>query len=104
MSRTYLITGYPGFIGKRIARHVMREDPDSRLFLVVQPRFLKDAQEEIGRLGRPGVEVLGGDVVDMHLGLSGQEYARLASEVTDIFHLAAVSDLSASRETTQRVN
>ena len=40
----------------------------------------------------------------MHLGLSGEEYQRLCEQVTDIFHLAAISYLGVPKETAWRVN
>src|SRR5207248_519114 len=50
------------------------------------------------------IELLTGDIVDMHLGLSGEEYQTLCDEVTDIFHLAAISYLGVPKETAWRVN
>jgi thioester reductase-like protein len=101
---TYFVTGYPGFIGRRLVEHILEMDKEGKLYLLVQPKFLKDAQAEVERLGVNRVEILSGDVVDMHLGLSGEEYQRLTAEVTDIFHLAAISYLGAPKETAWRVN
>ncbi len=101
----YFVTGYPGFIGKRLVEHIAKEDPQARIFLLVQPKFLEDARTYAARLrGGAKVEILTGDIVDMHLGLSGEEYNRLCDEVTDIFHLAAIYYLGIPRETTWRVN
>ena len=101
----YFVTGYPGFIGKRLVEHIAKEDPQARIFLLVQPKFLEDARTYAARLrGGAKLEILTGDIVDMHLGLSGEEYNRLCEEVTDIFHLAAIYYLGIPRETTWRVN
>ena len=40
----------PGFIGKRLVEHIAREDPQGRIYALVQPKFLKDAQEHAARL------------------------------------------------------
>ncbi|MBN1208151.1 MAG: SDR family oxidoreductase [Myxococcaceae bacterium] len=101
---TYFITGYPGFIGKRLVEHIAREDPQAQIYALVQPKMLKDAQKHAARLEGARLELLTGDIVDMHLGLSGEEYQRLCERVTDIFHLAAVSNLSTPKETAWRVN
>jgi nucleoside-diphosphate-sugar epimerase len=101
---TYFITGFPGFIGKRLVEHVAQEDPEGRIFLLVQPKFFKDAQRYVAKLSGAPIEILTGDIVDMHLGLSGDEYQRLTDEVTDIFHLAAISYLGVAKETAWRVN
>lgn len=101
---TYFVTGYPGFIGKRLVEHIAHEDPQGHIYTLVQPKMLKDAQKHAARVQGATVELLTGDVVDMHLGLSGEEYQRLCDKVTDIFHLAAISALSAPKETAWRVN
>lgn len=103
-ARTYFVTGYPGFIGKRLVEHIAREDPQGHIYVLVQPKVLKEAQKHANGLKGARVDILTGDVVDMHLGLSGEEYQRLCEQVTDIFHLAAVSYLGVPKETAWRVN
>ncbi len=101
---TYFVTGYPGFIGKRLVKYIAEHDPHGRVYLLVQGKFLKEAtQYAKGITGAP-IEILTGDVADMHLGLSGEEYARLCDEVTHIFHLAAISYLGMPRSVARRVN
>jgi nucleoside-diphosphate-sugar epimerase len=101
---TYFVTGFPGFIGRRLVEYIAKEDPQGKVYLLVQPKFLKDAQKYVEKLSGAPVEILSGDIVDMHLGLSGEEYEQLCAEVTDIFHLAAISYLGAPKETAHRVN
>ncbi len=84
--------------------HIAREDPQGHIYALVQPKMLKDAQKHAAGLEGAKLELLTGDVVDMHLGLSGEEYQRLCEQVTDVFHLAAISHLSAPKETAWRVN
>jgi len=67
-------------------------------------KFLKEAAGYVAQLKGAPIELLGGDIVDMHLGLSGDEYRRLCESVTDIFHLAAISYLGMPREIARRVN
>ncbi len=101
----YFLTGFPGFIGKRLVQHIARSDPKGHIYLLVQPKFLKDAKAYVAKIGaEASVEVLSGDIVDMHLGLSGEEYGRVTRDVTEIFHLAAISYLGVPKETAQRVN
>jgi nucleoside-diphosphate-sugar epimerase len=101
---TYLVTGYPGFIGKRLAEHIARHDAKGHLFLLSQPKFLEEARARAKRLKGASAEVLVGDVTDLHLGLSGDEVTRVTERVTDIFHLAAASHFTVSRDTATRVN
>jgi thioester reductase-like protein len=89
VGRVHFVTGYPGFIGKRLVhRLAARQGKDARLVLLVQP---KDARAAAGALADAGVqaELLEGDVQQMHLGLSGEEFKALARDVTDVWHLAA---------------
>ena len=99
----YFLTGYPGFISKRLIRHIARQDPGAKISVLVLPKQEQDAHRELERSGVKA-EVLTGDAVDMHLGLSGEEYQRLCDQVTDIFHLAALSYLGVSREAAWRTN
>lgn len=106
MAEVVLVTGYPGFIGRRLVRR-LAEDPrgrEARLVLLVQPKHAERARAELASLGAREAEVLEGDVSQMHLGLSGGEYKRLAAELTHLWHLAAVSDLKAEREVIRSVN
>ncbi|MBE4752033.1 SDR family oxidoreductase [Corallococcus sp. ZKHCc1 1396] len=101
---TYFLTGYPGFIGKRLVEHIAKEDPQGHIYALVQPKAFKEAQALAAKVQGAKVELLTGDAVDMHLGLSGEEYQRLCERVTDIFHLAAVAQLGVPKETAWRVN
>ena len=106
MSSTHgatLVTGYPGFIGKRLVEHLAQERK-GRIFALVQPRQVEEARTLAGRVQGAPVEVLAGDVTDLHLGLSGEEVERVAGSVTRIFHLAALNQLTVSRETAWRTN
>lgn len=105
MSGTWFVTGYPGFIGKRLVEHIAKQAPDGKIYLLVQPKFQKDARRYVDQIQSGAqIEILTGDIVDMHLGLSGEEYNRLCEEVTDIFHLAAIYYLGVPREIAWRVN
>lgn len=102
---TYFVTGYPGFIAKRLVARLAQDQRDAAIYLLVQPRFYEEAKRLAGALPRPArFEIFQGDIVDMHLSLSGAEYARLCDEVTHIFHLAAVFFLGVPKDLARRVN
>ena len=98
-----LVTGYPGFIAKRLVEHLAHEGK-GRIFALVQPRLVEEAKAIASRLNGTPLEVLAGDVTDLHLGLSGEEVERVASSVTRVFHLAALNQLTVSREVAWRTN
>lgn len=107
MSATALnafVTGYPGFIGKRLVKYLAAQNPEGRITLLVQPKFVKEALGYAAELKGAKVEVLSGDIVDMHLGLAGPEYQRLVDETTHIFHLAAISYLGMPHDVARKVN
>ena len=102
-----LLTGYPGFIGKRLLRRILEADKRARLTLLVQDKFAKSADDYLRALPSSmsaRVHVVVGDVAKMDLGLSGPEIDDLTQKVTHVFHLAAVQYLGAPREEHERVN
>lgn len=99
-----LLTGFPGFIGRRLARHLLAADPDARLTALVEERMLPQAREVAERIGPDRLELLAGDITDRRLGLDEGDHQRLAGEITHVFHLAAIYDLSVPAEVAQRVN
>ena len=95
--RTLLVTGWPGFIGRRLVERLLADDPAARVVALTEARFAATPAHE-------RVEVVAGDVGDRRLGLSREMYGRLARTVTEVFHLAAIYDLAVPRELAQRVN
>jgi thioester reductase-like protein len=103
--RTHFVTGYPGFIGKRLVRRLgdALRDRDARLVLLVQPKNAAAARQDLAA-ANVVAEVVEGDLEQMHLGLSGAEFKALARSVTDVWHLAARTFLGADPAEMRRVN
>jgi thioester reductase-like protein len=97
-SARVLLTGFPGFIGRRLAKRLI--DDGAGLTALVEPRMADAAREA----APDGLEVLEGDVTEQRLGLSDADWERLTAELTSVFHLAAVYDLAVPAEIAQRVN
>ena len=105
---TLLLTGFPGFLGSRLLPRLLRRAPGVRAACLVQPKFEALATERLTALvaaepaldGR--VDLVTGDLTAPGLGID--EAARLAAGVTEIWHLAAVYDLTVAREVGMRVN
>ena len=97
---TVLFTGFPGFLGSALLPRTLRRSPDAQAVALVQERWLDQARRTLERLeatepalaGRTRLVV--GDITRPGLGLDDEEAAALRSGPLEIFHLAAVYDLS----------
>ena len=99
-----LLTGFPGFIGRRLVKHLLDDDGDATVVALVEPRMLAAAKDASAEIDSARVEVIAGDITDRRLGLTDADYDRLTSEVSRVFHLAAIYDLAVPVELAQRVN
>jgi thioester reductase-like protein len=105
---TVLLTGFPGFLGSELVRRILSRPGRDRVLCLVQPKFAALARrraEEIeaadpGGAGR--VRLIEGDITAPGLGLDDPRAT--AREVTELFHLAAVYDLSVTPVVARRVN
>ena len=93
-----LLTGFPGFIGRRLAKRLV--DDGAGVIALVEPRMADAAREA----AMDGLEVLEGDITERHLGLGDDDWDRLRQEVRSVFHLAAVYDLAVPFEIALKVN
>jgi thioester reductase-like protein len=99
------VTGFPGFIGKRLVRDLLAENPSVTVACLVEPRMQEAARQAASELeGGDRVEVLPGDITDRRLGLADDDYERLTASTTAVFHLAAIYNLAVPLELAQRVN
>jgi nucleoside-diphosphate-sugar epimerase len=90
-------TGFPGFLGSELLPRVLRRG-DSRALCLVQPKFRALAEERARQLGvADRVTLVDGDLT---LPL---DHIR-ADEIREIYHFAAVYDLSVPRELGMKVN
>jgi len=99
-----LLTGFPGFIGRRLARRLLDSEPDLLLVALVEERMLDPAREAAAAIDPDRIELLAGDIADRRLGLSDDDYGRLTAELRRVYHLAAIYDLAVPVELAQRVN
>jgi len=100
-----LITGFPAFTAKRMIAKLLAAEPDTRFYVLAQPRFADDAAKYVASLDRDArAEILVGDVCDMDLGLSSAEYRALSKRLTWIHHLAGIYFMGVDEATARRVN
>ena len=105
---TILFTGFPGFLGSELLPRVLGRMTDAEAVCLVQPKYTALAQSRLAELvaRTPGlagrVRIVEGDIAQPGLGLGAA--APLAADVVELFHLAAVYDLSVGRDLAMRVN
>src|SRR5271170_1587853 len=99
-----LLTGFPGFIGRRLVRQLLGQDPTLRVAALVEPRMLDAALTVAETIGDDRLEIVPGDITEARLGLADGVYERLAAEATLVFHLAAIYNLAVPLAVAQRVN
>ena len=90
-----LFTGYPGFLGSALLPRVLRRKPEATAVCLVQPKFAALALERAAQFG-DRVRIVEGDIT--------APLALPTSEVEEIYHLAAIYDISVSRDVGMRVN
>jgi nucleoside-diphosphate-sugar epimerase len=92
---TLFFTGYPGFLGSELLPRLLRRAPEATALCLVQPKFAPLARERARQLG-DRVRIVEGDItspIDIP-----------ADDVTEIWHLAAIYDISVKRDLAMRVN
>ena len=112
MARKALVTGFPGFVARRLVKKMLSADRALSITALVESAQVPRAKQEIERLaGQTGdltlaerIALTTGDVTSMDVGLSGAEFERLTGTVTEIYHLAAMHSVSADSRQAEAVN
>jgi len=102
--RLTLVTGFPGFIGRRLVSAILQSDPDAQVAALVEGRMADAARSAAEEIDAGRIEVIAGDIAERGLGVPSATYERLLAEVRTVHHLAAIYDLSVPLEIAQRVN
>jgi thioester reductase-like protein len=107
-----LMTGFPGFLGSALLPGIIAKRDGSHVICVVQARHMDTAKAKLAEIqaahphtaGR--VTLVEGDITLPGLGLSGSVAVDPESlnSVNEVWHLAAVYDLSVPEDIAKRVN
>jgi thioester reductase-like protein len=105
---TILFTGFPGFLGSELVPRVLARSAGDRAACLVQAKFAALARARAAALtardpslaGR--IDLVEGDITAKGLALA--DAGAIARDVAEIYHLAAVYDLSVPRALGLRVN
>lgn len=105
---TIFFTGFPGFLGSALLPRVLDRGDGDVAVCLVQARFADVARARVEALEaqhpavRGRIRLVEGDITRPGLGLADQ--LSLSADVSEIYHLAAIYDLSVTREAGLRVN
>ncbi|HET9988075.1 MAG TPA: dephospho-CoA kinase, partial [Kofleriaceae bacterium] len=100
-----LVTGFPAFTAKRMIAKLLATEPETKLYVLARDKFAPEASALLEQLGASDrAEVLVGDICDMDVGLSSNEYRALSKELTWIHHLAGIYFMGIDDATARRVN
>lgn len=103
------VTGFPGFLASELLPRLLARTPESEAVCLVQPKYAAQARQRATDIesrvpathGR--IRIVEGDITRPGLGLAATDQV-LRDTITEIYHLAAVYDLSVGRDFAMRVN
>jgi len=108
MSKDIFLTGFPGFIASRLIPKLVQKRDESKIFLLVQNKFIDVAVKQIEKLERSfqflknKLIIVEGDLTLPELGINKNKID--LNSISEFFNLAAVYDLRVSKELAYDVN
>ncbi len=110
MGEQILITGFPGFIGRRLVEKFLVRGDAPLVYLLVEERMKGKAQKDAAEIeekipaAKGKLKVMAGDITKADCGLGKDDLAEVVAETGQVFHLAAIYDLSVPEEVAYKVN
>ena len=63
------VTGFPGFIGRRLVQRLLSDDPQARVVALVEQRMMDAARRAAAAIDTERIELLTGDISQPRLDL-----------------------------------
>ena len=102
------ITGFTGFLGERLVTELLERRPAENIYALVRQSALGKARRQVETLEqkkpatRDRIQLLPGDITLSGLGLKTPD--EMISRINEIFHLAALYDLTCPPSTAEKNN
>ncbi len=106
---TVFLTGFPGFLGSALVERLLeRHDDDTTVTCLIQAKYRDEAETRVEEITvddaeADRVDLVEGDITEGDLGL-GDAYDELQADAVQVFHLAAIYDLTMDRAPGKQVN
>jgi thioester reductase-like protein len=104
VSRLLFLTGFPGFIGRRLTKALLEADEQATIVALIEEKQMDQARECAQAIDPQRIELLTGDISRQDLGLETDQRERLRRDVSQVFHLAAIYNLAVPRDLAEKVN
>ena len=104
-----LVTGFPGFLGSALLPRLLARREGVRAICLVQPQHMSPAKGRVREIEtshphtRHRVELIAGDITAPDLGVDPAA-REVLEEVNEVWHLAAIYDLTVAEGVARRVN
>jgi len=102
-------TGFPGFLGVELLPKVLKRfSSDTKAYCLIQKKYMAYAKKKMREIEnnnhdyKDRIKLVEGDITLNDLGLG--KASHIKGSTVEIYHLAAVYDLSVSKELAERVN
>jgi len=102
------LTGFPGFLGSALVERLLERN-DGTVTCLVQPKFRTEAERRVSKIdtevdadAEDRVELVEGDITDPELAVD--DYDDLTDGTDEVYHLAAIYDLTMDRAPGKAVN
>jgi long-chain acyl-CoA synthetase len=123
-----LITGATGFLGADIMKRILSDTKDDKVYIIARDKNGTSAQKRVAKIldgdtflnsskvvsrkvspsseKRPQqrIEIFEGDISESNLGLDKESFGHLADEIDEIYHCAAITDLTYPLDEIRKVN
>jgi thioester reductase-like protein len=110
MASKVFMTGFPGFIAKRLVDRLLFKDPEASFTFLIEERLRPVADESLHALDErhsgfaARARLVVGDITRPLLGMSQEVHDAEAARATHVWHLAAIYNLAVSPSVAYRVN
>jgi thioester reductase-like protein len=103
------LTGFPGFLGSALVERLLERHGEGTVTCLVQPKYRDEADRRVEEIDADvdadadaRVDLVEGDITDAELAVD--DYDGLTDDADEVYHLAAIYDLTMDRAPGKAVN